>query len=89
MHLSDWKLWSQDPPLPRLHLSAGSGGRGISLEIPVYLRHPENKYLLSLVSVHVTVAVFMCCSLGSCCSAVTVVLSIALQLPLMHFLSNM
>jgi len=32
MHLSDWKGWSQDPPLPRPHLRAGSGGKRISLE---------------------------------------------------------
>ena len=38
MHLSEWKGWSQDPPLPRPHLRVDSGGKGISLEIPVYLR---------------------------------------------------
>ena len=30
MQLSDRKGWSQDPPLPRPHLRAGSGGKGIS-----------------------------------------------------------
>jgi len=28
MLLSDWEGWSQDPPLPRPHLRAGSGGGG-------------------------------------------------------------
>ncbi|XP_048796730.1 transmembrane protein 170B isoform X1 [Lagopus muta] len=37
MHLSDWKGWNQDPPLPRPHLRAGSGGKSILLEIPAYL----------------------------------------------------
>ena len=36
MHLSDWKGWSQGPPLPRPHLGEGSGGKGISLEVPAY-----------------------------------------------------
>ena len=30
MHLTDWKGWSQDPPLPSPHLRVGSGGEGIS-----------------------------------------------------------
>ena len=30
VHLSGWKRWSQDPPLPRPHLRVGSGGEGIS-----------------------------------------------------------
>lgn len=34
LHLSDWKGWSQDPPLPRPYLRVGSGGKGISLAIP-------------------------------------------------------
>jgi len=38
MLLGDWKGWSQDPPLPRPHLRAGSGDKGISLELPVQLR---------------------------------------------------
>ncbi|XP_040525300.1 uncharacterized protein LOC101748689 isoform X2 [Gallus gallus] len=29
---------SQDPPLPRSHLRVGSGGEGVLLEIPAYLR---------------------------------------------------
>jgi len=41
MYLSDWKGWSQDPPLPRPHVLPGSGGEGISLEIPMYLRPSE------------------------------------------------
>jgi len=42
-HLNDWKEWSQHPPLPRPHLRAGSGDRGISLEIFVYLRPFKGK----------------------------------------------
>jgi len=38
MDLSDWKEWSQDPPLPRPHLRVGSGGKGLLLESPAYLR---------------------------------------------------
>lgn len=37
MHLSDWKAWSQHPLLLRPQLKAGSGGKSILLEIPVYL----------------------------------------------------
>ena len=43
MHLSDQKGWSQDPPLPRLHLRVGSEGKGILLKISVYLRCFEGK----------------------------------------------
>ena len=43
MFLSDQMRWSQDAPLPRPHLRVGSGGRGILLEIPVYLRSSEGK----------------------------------------------
>jgi len=39
----DQKGWSQDPPLPRPHLRGGSGGNGIVLEIPVYLRPSKGK----------------------------------------------
>lgn len=28
LHLSDWKAWSQDPPLPSSYLRVGSGGKG-------------------------------------------------------------
>jgi len=43
MPLSDQKDWSQDPLLPRPHLRVGSGGKGISVEIPVYVRPSEGK----------------------------------------------
>ena len=43
MQLSDQKGWSQDPPLPRPHLRAGSGGEGISKEVRVYPRPSEGK----------------------------------------------
>ena len=55
-HLSDWKGCSQDPPLPRLHLRVGSGDKGISVEIPVYLRPSKGKQLLSFISVPTAVA---------------------------------
>lgn len=38
----------QDPALPRPHLGVGSGGEGLSLEIPVCLRPSEGKQLLPL-----------------------------------------
>jgi len=38
IYLSDWKEWSQDPPLPRPHLRVRSRGENLSLEIPTYLR---------------------------------------------------
>ena len=82
MHLSDWKGWSQDPPLPRPHLRVGSKGRGIFLEISVYLVPSEGKQVLFFISVPtavVFVQIFTYCSLGSCCSAVIVALSIVLQ----------
>ena len=43
VQLNDWKDWSQDPPLPRTHLKGGSGGKGVSLEIPDYQRSFEGK----------------------------------------------
>jgi len=36
MRLSDWKGWSQGPPLTSTYLRVGSEGEGILLEIPVY-----------------------------------------------------
>ena len=51
MHLSDQKGWSQDPSLPRLHVRVGSGGKGISLEIPAYLRPSKGKQILFFVCV--------------------------------------
>jgi len=44
MQLNDWKGWSQDPPLLRPHLRAGSGNEGyLWLGIPVNLRPSEGK----------------------------------------------
>ena len=54
--LSDWKGWSQDPPLPRSHLRVGTGDEGIYLEIPVYLRPSKGKQVLSFISVLSAVA---------------------------------
>ena len=56
MPLSDQKDWSQDPLLPRPHLSVGRGGKSILLEMPVYLRSSEGKQLLCFVFVPMTVA---------------------------------
>jgi len=56
MHLSNQKRWSQDFPLPRPHLRVGSGGKGIFLEISVYLRPSEVKQLHSVVFVPLAVA---------------------------------
>ena len=50
MHLNDQKGWSQDPPLPRLHLRVGSGGKGILLEMPVHRRSFEGKQFPAFVS---------------------------------------
>jgi len=82
MHLSDQKGWSQDPPLPRPHLRVGSGGKGILLEISVYLRSSEGKQLLSLISVSMAVAFEQTHLLQPklCYSAVVAVLSIVLHL---------
>ena len=73
---------SQDPLLPRPHLRVGSGGKGILLEIPAYLRLSEGKQLLSFVSVPVVVAseqILTYCSLGPCYSTIIAVLSVVLQ----------
>ena len=81
-NLSDQKGWSQDPLLCRPHLRVGSGGRGILLQVPVYLRSFEGKQNLSFVYVLVAVAfeqVVTCCSPGPCCFAVIAALSIVLQ----------
>ena len=52
VQLSDQKGCSQDPPLPRPHLRAGSGGKGILLEIPADLRPSKGKqYFFLFVSV--------------------------------------
>ena len=79
--LSDQKGWRQDSPLPRLYLSAGSGGKNISLEIPVYMRPSKVGRCFSFIFVS-TVAVFehilTCCSLGLCYLTIIAVLSIAL-----------
>ena len=75
--------WVQDPPLPRPHLRVGSRGQRISLGVLAYLRLSEGKRLLFLISVPTAVTfewILTCCSLGSCCSAAIVVLSIMLQM---------
>jgi len=67
MTLSDWNGCSQDPPLPRPHLRAGSGGKGFSLEIPAYLRPSKGEQILSFVSVSMAATfecILTCCSLG-------------------------
>jgi len=56
MHLSDQKGWILAPTLPRPHLRVGNGGKGIPLEVPAYLKPPEDKQLLSFISMPTTVA---------------------------------
>jgi len=88
MYLCDWKGGSQDPPLLRPHLRVGSGGEGILLEIPVYLRPSKGKQLISFVFVPIAAAfghVLTCCSLGLCFPTITVVFPIALQSYSNHF----
>ena len=63
-------------------LKVGSRSRGVSLEVPAYLRPFEGKHILSFVSVSTAVVfeqVLACCSLGPCCSAVIAALPIMLQ----------
>ena len=84
MYLNDQKVWSQNSPLPRPHLRVGSGGKGVLLVIPVYLRSSEGKQILSFVSVSTAVAfehILTCCTLRLHYYAVTVLasLSIAFQ----------
>jgi len=56
MQLSDQKGWSQNPPLPRPLLRVGSGGEGILLEIPVYLRPSGGKQLFFFIPVSLAFA---------------------------------
>jgi len=80
MQCTLWKGWSQDPPLPRPHLRVGSGGKGILLEIPAYLRPSKVSKVSSLVFVPVAAVfglVFYCCSQRLCHPAIIAVLSIA------------
>ena len=67
MYLSEWKGWSQDPPLPRSHLRVGRGGKGILLEIPTHLKPSEGKQILSFVSVPMAVAFDQILALLLCC----------------------
>ena len=82
MYLSDQKGWILAPALSRPLVRVGSGGKGILLEIFVYLRPSEGKQCLSFVSVLAAVVFehfLTCYGLGPCCSAVLAVLSITLQ----------
>ena len=82
MYLSDQKVCSQDPPLPRPHLGVGRGVESILLEVPAYLRPFEGKQILSFVSVSTAVVfeqVLACCSLGPCFFAVIAVICAVLH----------
>ena len=82
MHVSDRKVWSQDPPLPRPYLRVDSGGEGIMMETLMYLRPSEGEQLLSLISGAIAVVleqILTCCGLGPCCSVVIATPSITLQ----------
>ena len=63
MQLSNWKGWSQHPPLPRSHLRVGSGGEGIYLEIPVYVRPSKGKQLPPPSNPFVSVSMGAACGL--------------------------
>ena len=74
--LSDWKGWSQDPPLPRPHLRVGSD-KGNLLEIPVGPKPSGGEQLLSFLFLCLLhLSTFSCCSLGTCYSSVIATLSI-------------
>jgi len=67
---------------PRLHLRVCTGGKGILLEISLYLRPSKCKQFLSFISVPMAVVfeqTLPCWSLGPCYSAVIAALSITLQ----------
>ena len=82
MQLSDQKGWSQDPPLPRPHLSVGSGCMGVLLEIPASLRSSKGKQFLYFFSVSTAAAAFehiiTFYHLGFCYCAIIAALSIML-----------
>ena len=84
MQLSDRKGWSQDPPLPRPHVRAGSGGEGISLEIPVYLRPSKDKWILSFIFVPLVIVpkqILVLCSLRPCYLAVLICFPLCYKTP--------
>jgi len=69
--------------IPSPHSGVGSGGEGILLEIPAYLRPSKGKQLFSFVSVCMAAVferILTCYSLGLCYFAIIAVLSIALHL---------
>jgi len=79
VQLSDQKGCSQDPPLPRPHLRAGSGGKGILLEIPADLRPSKGKQLFPFVSASMAAAfgvVLIRCSQRLCYPTIIAVISI-------------
>lgn len=67
MILSDQKVWSQDPPLPRSHLRVGSGGEHILLVLLSTwgLWKVSRTFLFVFVSIAVGF-VLSCCSLELC-----------------------
>jgi len=52
MQLSDWKGWSQDPPIPRPHLRAGAEGKSVLLKILAYWRPSDDKQLFFPLFLH-------------------------------------
>ena len=86
VYLSDWKGWSQDAPLPRPHLRVGSGGEGILLQIPAYLRPSEGKQFfffpspsplfVSMFMAAVFGLILTCCTLGLCHPAIIAVIAL-------------
>lgn len=81
MNPTEWKGWSQDPPSPRSYINVGSGGKGVSLEVPGFLSPSEGKQLCSFVFVSLAVAfglILSCCSLRLSYPTVFTVFSITL-----------
>ena len=76
MHLSDWKRWSQDPPLPRPHLRVGSGSKSIShwRSLPTWGLPWVSDSFISMSVVAVFGLVLICCSQRLCHPAVVILL---------------
>jgi len=78
VHLSVWKGWRQNAPLPSPHLRVGNEGKGILLEIPDYLRPSEGKLLSSFISASAAFELV----LVYCSQRLSTLLFIVLSIPL-------
>ena len=93
MYLSGQKRWSQDPPLARPHLRAGSGGKAVLLEIFVYLWPPKGKQFFFFCFVFVSLVVVFgltltYCSIGLCYLAVCCAFHCVIALPRVKIFSS-